>query len=138
VTAASRRGALGTGKPAPPMAPDNTRRALLAVAERLRVVDQLTRPGAALPAVATHLPATTPTDAREFAQRMESVDQWLAARAQPDVRASAPPIQVDRPIKVATPRQIRVGKAAGAEGTPPTAPARKGSSAKSSGVTKKR
>jgi hypothetical protein len=105
----SRRGALAAKAPPPPIAPDNTRRALLAVAERMRVVDQLTHRGAALGAGATHLPSSTPTEAGEFAARMESVDNWLAVRSgRPAGIAVAPPaaaITIAKPITVKTARK---------------------------------
>ncbi|HZV65107.1 MAG TPA: alkaline phosphatase family protein [Telluria sp.] len=103
-TRQARRGAImaTTAKPVVEIAPDNTRRALLAVAERMLVMDQLTRRGSALRAVATHLPATTPTEPKEFTRRMESVDAWLAARAP---GATPPPLGPIVPAARSTPAE---------------------------------
>lgn len=76
-TSAARLAAgLKAAPPTQPVTPDNARRALLAVAEKMRALDQPVRLGAAV----ARVPATPPTDAGEFAARVESVDDWLAAR----------------------------------------------------------
>lgn len=132
--AAIKLGAQAPERPAAPVAPDNTRRALLAVAERMRELGQPARRGAALQPAPTHLPATPPTDAAEFARRMALVDNWLAERTRPGAAAIAiPPV---RPIEVAKPR-APVDHAADATVAAP-APRRKEKAAKSAKQPPKR
>ena len=84
-------GPMAAAAPMQPVTPDNTRRALLAVAERFRQMDRPVRLGAVADAAATPL-STPPANAGEFAERVQSVDNWLDART-PNiaVRETNPP-----------------------------------------------
>jgi hypothetical protein len=68
-------GMRAAAEPMEPIAPDNTQRLMLAIAERLRMLDQLTRRGAVLAPM--HLPDTTPSDAAGFARRAEDIERWI-------------------------------------------------------------
>lgn len=79
-------------RPAPQAtAPDNTRRALLAVGERLRALDRRAVYGAR--AAEDMAPSPPPTDPEAFARRIDEIDGWLERRAPSrpgPMRAAAP------------------------------------------------
>lgn len=89
---------------APAATPDNTQRLMLAIGERLRMLDQLTRRGAMQAPM--HLPDNTPRDADGFTRRAEDVERWIATAVHGDpapAPVQAPPGQAAhaRPAKAA-------------------------------------
>jgi glutathione S-transferase len=92
----TRRGKQAADKLDAPIPPDNTRRVLLALGERLHAQERLARHGAAVPDAAAQLPITTPTDPHAFQQRMANVDRWLAERP----RAGSAQIHIPKPVVV--------------------------------------
>jgi phospholipase C len=92
----TRRGKQAADKLDAPIPPDNTRRVLLALGERLHAQERLARHGASVPEAAAQLPITTPTDPHAFQQRMANVDRWLAERPRP----GSAQIHIPKPVVV--------------------------------------
>lgn len=66
------------GERPPPMAPDNSRRALLAIGEQLRAQERQAVRG--LRAADDQVEAPPPVDAEAFARRVDAIDDWLEQR----------------------------------------------------------
>jgi phospholipase C/GH25 family lysozyme M1 (1,4-beta-N-acetylmuramidase) len=75
----ARMGERPSSVPQAPTAPDNTRRALLAIGERLRAEDRRAVYGVRVTDAVIQSPP--PVDAETFGRRIDALDDWLAQRA---------------------------------------------------------